>query len=236
MDCLPETDKGKARVAYQDRRNKRKTSEHERVLKIADKISKETSWIYANFEILKAARTEDVQKNLLNTYAGKAWVVIQKSLHNEIMIALARILTEDKDNRVSALNNISEYIKNEDNVSRLRENYKQAEGTFDYRFQLLKDQLEKIHGFLKGHNNLVKSLLIYRKDFLAHNAQTPKLDNKVKWGDEKELIQLLREAVDPMEHIFLNAGNISGCVISSYKLYAEDFWLSFIPNQDNHST
>lgn len=209
---------------------KKTNSAHKKVLQVAEKISKETSWIYANFEILKAARSEEVQEKFLNTHAGKAWIIVQKSLHNEIMIALARIMTE-KDNKASSLKNISEYIKIEDNVSHIRRNYTQAEDTFDYRLELLKDQLTEIQKFLKGHNNLVKSLLIYRKDFLAHNAQNPKLDNQVKWGDEKELIQLLRGAVDPMEHLFLNAGNVSSCVISSYKLYAEELWSSCVPKK-----
>ena len=47
----------------------------------------------ANYEILCASEEDEVSSKFLHTYAGKAWKVIQKSLRNEILISLARMMT-----------------------------------------------------------------------------------------------------------------------------------------------
>jgi hypothetical protein len=65
----------------------------------------------------------------------------------------------------------------------------------------------------------------------AHTAAKPYGGpDKIKWGDEEKWIDLLTDLITPMEHLFLNAGNISGSTRSSYKVYAEDFWFSCQPD------
>lgn len=205
--------------------------QYEEAVQIADKISKEMSWIYANYEIFKNALDQKTLDRFTNTYAGQAYKVITRSLINEIMSAIARILT-DKEGHVSSFHTLHNRLNNPRVVELIKKNYSHGKGTFNRRMKSLLDKLNSLDIYLVDPK--VKALLKHRHHYLAHNARKPyQGPDTLKYGDEKQLIELLADIANLMEPLLLTSHNISGSAISTYKLYAEDFWSSFTPKKNN---
>ncbi len=204
---------------------------YEEAKAICERVSQEMSWIVANYEILRHSNGDHLTSKFIGTYAGNAWQTLRRTLLNEILISIARILV-DNDDRVSSLPRLSEYMEDSDFQDYLKTQYTQSLEAFDSRLSDLRTKLAHLLKELDNPNSKVKALLRHRHNRLAH-AQTKVYSgaDKLQWGDEKDLIEMLHSIIEPMEHLFLGAGNIAGSTGSSYKLYATEFWSSFEPKK-----
>lgn len=198
-------------------------------VKMAKEIAQEMAGIYAGNEILKKLNEPKISHKFYNTYAGQVWNVIRSTTADEILIAIARILT-DRMSNVTSLKNLFRLINNENVKEIMRKNYTLAPETFDEQYTILMKELSKIDGYIK-HHPTVKSLRIFRNNHLAHRAQKTYTGTAIlKWGDEDELIEILARIITPMEHVLLNAeDHLSRATKKNYEFYAKEFWESFTP-------
>lgn len=185
------------------------------------------SWINANYAILEATNTSSMQETFTGTYAGNAWNVMRRTLLNEIHISIYRVLI-DNDGHVASIQNLKPYLDDQSLLRVVKSKYTQSAGTFGTRLRSLKLHMRKLDKEIKTQHSAVKALILHRHTRMAHTAAKPYTGpTKLKWGDEKILIGMLNNIVSPMEHILLNAGNISGSTKSSYTKYAKYFWAAF---------
>lgn len=216
--------------------NKNKAAEalYQKALDIAENICAEVKWAYVNHEILISADKEDTSKKFIDTYAGNVWNVLRRSLLNEVLISISKVIV-DKKNNPSSFHALHGLLKNPDVLSIVEANYTQAEEEFQNRVDALLEGLSRLDEYLKSHD-IVKSLQIHRNNYLVHRSQ--KVSSSVRnlqWGDEKTLIEIVSDIIHPMELLLLNGGNISNSTRSIYKAYADNFWDGFQPNDKNFS-
>ncbi|MBL1148027.1 MAG: hypothetical protein D8M28_10055 [Proteobacteria bacterium] len=201
---------------------------------IAENICAETKWLYVNYEILIAADKEEVSDKFINTYAGNVWNALRRSLLNETLIGISKLIIDKKDNP-SSFHSLHELLRKQGVLEIIKLNYTQAESEFQNRHKELLNGLLRLEEYLKTHD-VVKSLVRHRNNYLVHRSQkvSSKTEN-LKWGDEKILIEIVSEIIHPMELLILNVGNISNSTRSIYKAYAENFWNGFEPNDEKFS-
>ena len=213
-----------------NKKNNSSEEKYKQAVKIADTISKEMSWIHANNEILKSSGDKIISEKFIGTYAGHAWRLLRHTILNEIHISMHRII--DKNPNVSSLPNLK-LLLDKKVLVHVKKNYTQGKDAYSPRLSMFQARLNRLLIQLDKKDSKFKSLIIHRHTRLAHSAQQPYTgDNKIKWGDETKLIKTFEDIVSPMEHLFLNAGNISGSKKSSYKMYADDLWSSFCPKKE----
>ncbi len=80
---------------------KSEISSYDKTVKTADLISKEMSFLYANYQIFNIGREEVVVDNFLHTYSGHAWKIIQRGLINQIFLTVSKLV--DEDSRTASL-------------------------------------------------------------------------------------------------------------------------------------
>lgn len=209
--------------------NKAAKALYQKALSIAKNVCAEVKWAYANYEILMSANKEEISKKFINTYAGNVWNVLQRSMLNEVLVSISKVIV-DKKNNPSSFHALHDLLKNPEVLLIIEANYTQAEGLFQHRVNELLDGLRRLDKYLKNHD-IVKSLKTHRNNYLVHRSQkvSPSIRN-LKWGDEKTLIKIVSDIIHPMELLLLNGGNISNSTRSVYKAYADNFWDGFHPN------
>lgn len=204
-------------------------SKYEEAVHVADTITKEMSWIYASREILDKSGSQEIVDRFSNTYAGHTWNVVRRSLLNGILMSICKILIDD-DHRVSSFHTLNSLLQDEEVLEIVKNEYSQSKEAFDSRLNQLVLGLSGLDSYLKENKKLVR----HRNHYLVHRAREPyKGPDTLQWGDEKDIIKKLEEVVEPMEHLLLGNGNVSHSTVSTYKLYAKDFWESFTPNSAN---
>ncbi len=215
----------------EQKNKKQKTAQdlYDGLVIIAENICAEIKWAYVNYEILDACNQKKITDKFTNTYSGNVWAVLRRSLLNETLLALSKVII-DKKNKPSSFHALHELLKKEEVIELVKLNYTQAEDAFDDRLQDLLEGLSSLDEFLKNHDAF-KSLAAHRNNYLVHRSQkVSKSVRNFQWGDEKTLISIVADIMHPMELMILNGGNISNSTRSVYRAYAKNFWDSIEPD------
>lgn len=205
---------------------------YQKAVGVADLITKEMSWLYANHQVFKAGNEDQVIEKFKNTYSGHIWKLIRRSTLNEIHHVLFKLI--DSDVKTASVFSLKNLLKSAGVLDLVQQNYSQSEDAFQEDKGCFDAAMQELEKYMRDNQSTVKKLIRHRHNYLAHRSAKPyKNEDNLKIGDEKELIKIVSDIVEPMEALLLNRVNISYSINSPYELYAKSFWTSFSPEKEN---
>ncbi|MEC8066469.1 MAG: hypothetical protein VX154_01260 [Pseudomonadota bacterium] len=195
--------------------------------KIAEDLVEELTWVAASYAVLKESDKDDVKNKFIQTYAGHAYILIQRSLINDLLLTLLRMI--DKDYKTSSFLNLKQMLEVDNAKENVKSNYKGALDAFDDRWDQLLLELENLEKELR-EESIWKALIIHRGTYLAHRQQKPyKGSERIVRGDVDHLAVYFKDIIQLIEMLFLESSGRPSAINTSYKKYAEEFWSSCLP-------